>query len=729
MIFDWINEADQENSKNKEILSFKDYMEILNQNAYNHCRPTYRYILDMLDHYGKNEKGQYSLFEKDLVDAPAVYGQSRVEEAFVQNLHNFEEEGFNNKFILLVGPNGSSKSSLVKKIISGMESYSELEEGSLYTFSWIFPIDNYIKGTLGLGPSKAQSELKTFAYLEDNEISAILSSELKDDPLLLVPNHHRKKLIDDLLADRPEYLESIKKSYLYNGDLSKRNRLIYDALLKNYKGHHEDVLRHIRIERFKVSRRYSTAAVTIEPQLHVDARVQQITMDRRLSTLPPSLQSLNLFSLQGEAILANRGILEFSDLLKRPLDTFKYLLMTMETRNVNLQGILTELDICFMGTSNEVHLAAFKQHPDFNSFKGRFNFIRVPYLLEFTEEEKIYTKQIEGLKEKSIFEPYALRALCLFSVMTRLRSPQAKRYEDKKLSEIVTQLNPLEKASFIDSKEIPAKFDSESRQILEQNYEAIRSEFEHENLYEGKFGISPRDMKNIIYKLASRHKNITFIEIIDYLLKLITKKNEYDFLNMTPQADYHHPARFIALIKEYCIEKVDREVRDSLGLVDERIYEDYIKKYVEHVTAFLKGEKIKNTITGRYEESSDYFITEFEKNIDLKENKEKFRSHILSKLGAYSLDNPGKEWNFMQVFPDLVQSLQQSFRTEQKKVLQTIAKNLVFYRDELEKPGSSSLSAENLSLIQAVIDKLQTSFGHSQNGALAVLKYIIKEKY
>lgn len=61
--------------------------------------------------------------------------------------------------------------------------------------------------------------------------------------------------------------------------------MIYDALLKNYKGKHADVLKHIRVERFPISKRYSTAAVTIEPQIHVDARMQQITMDKRLQSL------------------------------------------------------------------------------------------------------------------------------------------------------------------------------------------------------------------------------------------------------------------------------------------------------------------------------------------------------------------------------------------------------------------------------------------------------------
>ena len=82
--------------------------------------------------------------------------------------------------------------------------------------------------------------------------------------------------------------------------------------------------------------------------------MQQISMDKRLASLPPSLQCLNLFSLQGEIVMPTGGILEYSDLLKRPLDTYKYLLMTMETGTINIQGILTELDTFFIGTSNEI---------------------------------------------------------------------------------------------------------------------------------------------------------------------------------------------------------------------------------------------------------------------------------------------------------------------------------------------------------------------------------------
>ncbi|MDC1174095.1 hypothetical protein OAT67_01765 [Bacteriovoracaceae bacterium] len=731
-MLDWIEKAGEESTQKNEILSFQDYTEILKEHPRRELRPTFQYLTDMIQHYGKSEDGTYKVFQQEHNDSPAVFGQNKVQESLVQNLRNFQEEGFNNKFILFVGPNGSSKSSLVRKLMKGTEDYSELDDGALYTFSWIFPIDNFVKGGLGFSNETVKSDLNSFAYLEDKDISAILNSELKDHPVLLIPLEARREIIDEALADFPEVLDGVRKSWLYNGDLSKRNRMIYDALLKNHKGRHLDVLKYIRVERFRISKRYSTGAVTVEPQVHVDAQMQQITMDKRLGSLPPSLQSLNLFSLKGEAVLANRGILEYSDLLKRPLDAYKYLLMTMETKNVNLHGILTELDIFFIGTSNEVHLAAFKQHPDFNSFKGRFNFVKVPYLLNYVEEEKIYKNQIVGLSDRNTYEPHALSALCLFAVMTRLRAPQVKNYSDKKLANIATNLNPMDKALFISGTTIPDRLDSEGRQILKQNKNELLNEFEGDNLYEGKFGISPRDMKNIIYKLSSRHKTVTFLEIVDYLQKLITKKNEYDFLNMTPQADYHHPARFVALIKDYCLKIADKEVRDSLGMVDDRSYEKYIRRYIENVTAYIKKEKVKNQITGKYEESDSYFIEEFENNINLKESADVFRGHLLSKLGAYSLDNPGQDLNYTKVFPNLSDRLQESFRNEQKKVLQVVARNLVFFEAELDdskKKMSTPLSQENKQQIQTIVDNLINKFGYSQNGAISVMKFVIKEKY
>ena len=730
----WIEQASHSDQIKTEVLSYFDYLDLFQRHPERECRPTFQYLIDMLESFGRNPDKSFKLFEQVHDDAPAVFGQSRIQENIFQNLHNFKEEGFNNKFILLVGPNGSAKSSFIRKFMKGAEIYSSTEEGALYSFSWIFPIDNFIKGSLGLSTKYQHTEVNSFAHLEDKDVTAILPSELRDHPLLLIPLEHRQGMIQELLSGNKDLLDSVKKSYLYKGDLSKRNRMVYDALLKNYKGNHREVLKHIRVERFKISKRYSTGAVTIEPQIHVDAQMQQITIDKRLASLPPSLQSLNLFVMHGEVVMANRGILEYSDLLKRPLDTYKYLLMTMESSSINLHGILTELDIFFAGTSNEIHLAAFKQHPDFNSFKGRFNFIKVPYLLDYKQEEKIYHEQVNGLKERSFFEPFALRALCLFSVMSRLRCPLAKNFEEKKLSRIASEINPIQKALLLSTDmTYPEGIDTEGKQIIKAGLKEILSEFENENLYEGKFGLSPRDVKKIIYDLADLNSNVTFIDVLDYLKDLITKKNDFDFLNMTPQGDFHHPARFLALIKIHALDVVDRELRDSLGLIDDRSYEDYIRKYIGNVTAYIKGEKIKNDITGKYEPFDKFMLSEFETNIALKEDPHKFRSFLISKLGAYSLDHPGKKIVYTAVFPDIVELLQESFRNEQKKVIQSLAKNIVFFgtdsKENQEAQSSSPLSENDRKQINTIIANLSKKYGYSNNGAIALIKYIIKERY
>ena len=728
---DWLEEVNKKQDPQNQVLPFSKYMEYFKKNALMECRPSFRYLLDMIDYFGKTEDGQFKIFLQDLPDSPAIYGQGRAEQNIYENLINFLGEGFNNKFILLVGPNGSSKSSIVRKLMKGAELYSETDEGALHSFSWIFPNDILLKGTLGLNSNSKAHEIESYSDLDDKNIAAIIPSEMKDHPILLIPLTLRQKLIDQYLKDHPKLLESIRKSYLYLGDLSKKNRMIFDALLKNYKGDVTEVLKHVKVERFTISLRYSNGAVTIEPQIHVDARMQQITMDKRLQSLPPSLQSLNLFSLQGEVVLANRGILEFSDLLKRPLDAFKYLLMTMETGTINLSGVLTELDIFFIGTSNEIHLAGFKQHPDYNSFKGRFNFIRVPYLLDFKKEELIYQKQIDSLKTKTYFEPHSLEVLCLFAVMTRLRACQSKNYSEKGISNLTADLSPLEKALLIAGKGAPSRLDFESQQILENGLELIENEFAFENLYEGKFGLSPRDIKKVNYKLSSENKNITFMDVLDFLERLNHEKNDYDFLNMTAQGDFHNPQRFIHLLKDYALDIFDSELRLSLGLIDERTYEEYIKKYISHINALLKGEKIHNQITGKFENFDEFFIKEFEQNINLLDHPNKFRSYLISKLGAFALDNPGKPIVYCQVFPDIVHKLQESFRNEQRKNIENLAKVLIFYNPEEDqiKEINSSISEKDRTQISLIFQNLVQKFGYSTKGAAITLKYLIKERY
>ena len=726
----WVEEVNKEHGRTTWTRSFDEYMKIFEKEPAREVRSSNLYLKDMFDYFGRSPQGGFNLFTREHPDAPPVHGQTYVQQRIYLALQNFIEEGFNNKFLLLVGPNGSSKSSLIKKIMLATEDYANTDHGSLWTFSWIFPIDTFVKGSLGLSSAPGDKHLTSYAYLEDKDISAILTSELKDHPMLLIPQKARHTLITSALKGDPERLKAVQKTYLWNGDLSQRNRMIFDALLKNHKGNYEEVFKYIRVERFFINRRYSSGATTIEPQLHVDANMQQITMDRRLASLPPSLQSLNLFSMNGEVVHANRGILEFSDLLKRPLDTFKYLLMTMESKTINIGGILTELDIFFIGSSNEIHFSAFKQHPDFNSFKGRFTFVRVPYLMSYADEAKIYHEQVSNVANKGRFEPHALETICLWAIMSRMRAPSSRNYFDEKLGRIAEDLDPIEKALVYAHGETPEHLDSESRQILKMHVEEIAREYDNDGMYEGKFGISPREVKSLIYEIADQNSCVTFVEVLEALKVLAEKKQDYDFLNITPQGDYHHPRQHIDLIEEYELQLLDQEVRESLGLVDERSYEEYMSKYILQINALIKGEKVKNHVTGKFEVPDSYFVKEFESNVGLSEGPERFRSNLIARLGAYSLDNPGRAIVYSDVFDDIVRQLQESFRKEQAKQITRVGKGLVLYLDE-KKMGreSTSLTTENRQLIRNILDGMGKKYGYSTDGAITLLQHLLKKRY
>jgi serine protein kinase len=119
--------------------------------------------------------------------------------------------------------------------------------------------------------------------------------------------------------------------------------------------------------------------------------------------------------------------------------------------------------------------------------------------------------------------------------------------------------------------------------------------------------------------------------------------------------------------------------------------------------------------------------------ISLKEDAKTYRSLLISKLGAYFLDNSGKPILYTTVFPDLVDRLQESFRIEQKKVIIAISKNLMFFEAEFSKNIDPSLgtplSDENRKQIRGVLKNLETRYGYTEGAAMALLNFLLKERY
>jgi predicted Ser/Thr protein kinase len=701
--------------ENVQIQSFEEYLKMFEASPRIQSRGTAEYAADMMDHYGKSNGG-FNIFKNKVI------GLEKVQNQIYQILRAFSHLGINNRLVLLHGPNGSAKSTLISSVMEGMSDYSREKEGALYSFSWIFPIDKITRGSLGIrgDQEKKSSQISSFAYLSDDEIACIIPSELRDHPLLLIPGEQRNAFLKNHDSNVPERLK--------NGGLSHRDQLIYQALLTSYQGDYAQILKHIRVERFYLSKIYRTGLITVEPQMHVDAQYQQLTMNRSLSQLPASLQGLNLFTVSGDLADANRGMIDYNDLLKRPIDSFKYLLTATETSKVNVGHSILNLDTLFIGSSNELQLDAFKEYPDFSSFKGRIELVKVPYLLRVSQEREIYEPILSAISGDKPVTPHTSWTLAMWAVLTRLKKPHHDRFGSE-LSNVIEKLTPLAKLKLYENGEMPEKLSNEERKHLKNNLSKIEEEYSSVLYYEGRTGASARELKSVLIDAAQNpdYKTLSPLSVLGELKKFVKRITEYEFLRQDSVDGYHDHEKFIETVIDEYAGVVDREVRECLGLYDTRQWGDFMKRYITHLSSLLKKEKIKNTITGAYEDPDQALLTEFESIVGAPtdaEQRNQFRQNLITQIGAWVLDHPKEPIEYFKVFPELRAKMEKHFYESQKNLLQKMNLALKQFGSDYVDPNS-----EGAKLASLTLENMQKKFGYSVDGAKEVISFLMTKKY
>ena len=153
--------------KGRRVLSFAEYLDLFASDPVRHARDSSRYLRDCFDHYGtvsvEQPWGRFTRWR--LFDLPwdptqahhALIGQEQVQEEIYRSISNFVREGRPNRLVLLHGPNGSAKSTIVACIMRALEDYSTIDEGMLYRFNWVFPSSKTLRGSLGFGQKEATS--------------------------------------------------------------------------------------------------------------------------------------------------------------------------------------------------------------------------------------------------------------------------------------------------------------------------------------------------------------------------------------------------------------------------------------------------------------------------------------------------------------------------------------------------------------------------------------------
>jgi len=727
--------------ENRSLLSFDEWVEAFAEAPRLHARGSAQYLRDVLDHFGSEEREtpvgkvrRWKLF--DLADPEPrlrVAGQEEVQAAIYRALGTFVRSGRVSKVILLHGPNGSAKSSIVAALMRGMEAYSRTREGALYRFHWVFPSERRLKGGgLGFGPRVDAGDLSTYAHLEGEALDARLTCPMKDHPLLLVPRDERRRLLEEHC--RPTAREGagetdfVLSEYLLDGELCHTCRQVHDALLSAAHGDWLKVLRHVQVERFYVSARYQQGAVTVEPQHFADAGYRQLTSDRTTAALPPALHALALFEPHGPLVAANRGLIEYSDLLKREPNAFKYLLGTSETARVALDHFVLQLDLVLMASANEKQLAAFKESPEFASFNGRLELVRVPTLRRASVEQEIYDRQITPAAVGKHVAPHATRVAALWAVLTRLKRPLPDRYPGE-LRELVEELAPLEKLRLYDTGEPPDRLSLAQGKALRKRAPDLYRESDVYPNYEGRSGASAREIKTALFNAAQTQgaRCLTPLGVLAELQSICRDTSVHDFLQQEVVDGYHDHEEFVRVAEADYLDAIDEEVRDSMGLVSEAQYRDLFARYVTIVSHWVKGERLRNPLTGAHEAPDEQRMTDLEKVVmPGGEDRREFRRGLISAVGAFRLDHPdAAEIDYAAIFPDLFRRLRDHYFEERKRQLRRSREEVLRYLSD----ERSALDEKARARVEATLQNLRARYGYCESCAQDAVLFLMRRRY
>ncbi len=718
--------------RTRRVMSFSEYLELCQAAPQLQTRNSVNYLIDSIDHFGVERVarpwGECKRFK--VFDAPFDNGRDRLigqEDAqgdFYRVLTNFARERRVRGLILLHGPNGSAKSTFLSCLARGLEQYSRVESGALYSFRWIFPKLKAGKKRFGFSTGDGEAAPPgSYAHLDDEEVDVRLGNDLFDHPLLLLPEEQRAALFGGGVelggGDR-----ALPSEYVLRGDLSPRNRQIFDALLTAYDGDLARVLAHVQVERFFISTRYRRGAVTVEPQLQVDAGVRQVTADKSLDNLPASLHNTVLYEPFGDLVDANRGIIEYNDLLKRPIEAFKYLLATCEKGTVALPNCILFLDLVFVGSSNEKHLRAFKKHPDFASFKGRIELVRLPYLRSFTVEAEIYRDQLRDARLDKHVAPHSERVAAMWAVMTRLFRPDASAYPES-VREVVANLSARDKALLFGEGRKPSGTGQEGRGATRQLIRNLYQESEGEEDYEGCVGASPREIKTILFNSVQdeSYRCLSPAGILAELKELIKDPSVYEFLALNSDEGYFEPERFIDDVRVYYLGLVDEELREAMGLVGESQYLDLFKRYVTHVSHSLKRERMFNPATGAYEDPDHKFMAEMEEVFGASKSDQSdnsFRRRLIGAIGAFRVENPDADVDYQEIFPKLFDALRRSYFERQKETVERSLDQLLTYLQD----NKGGLSDADRTRAEGCYEILRDRYGYCRSCAEEALRLL-----
>ncbi|MEK7705604.1 MAG: serine protein kinase PrkA, partial [Myxococcota bacterium] len=393
----------------------------------------------------------------------------------------------------------------------------------------------------------------------------------------------------------------------------------------------------------------------------------------------------------------------------------------------SMDSFVLHLDMVYLASTNETYLDAFKEHPDFPSFKGRMELIKVPYVLRYASERDIYLPQVTERIVGRHVAPHAIDVAALWAVLTRMRRNDASLYP-KDLHDVLESLTPIEKLWLYDRGEVPERLSAreakELRSIIPELYRESRS---YPN-YEGRFGASAREVRTALLNAAHHegHHCLSPLAVFEELRQILESKSVYEFLRQDVVHGYHDHRAFLEHTEELFTQWVDAEVRDAMGLAPESSYGELFSRYVNHASQWVKGEKVRDPTSGQLLDPDAKLLGEVESVLIGKgEKAEDFRRSVIGTIGARALENPDSPPVYTEIFRGYIQRLREDFFNKRTKELRRI--NEAFLR--FLSGDAKGLQPKEVEHATAMLKALTERYGYCEHCARDTVAYLLKKRY
>jgi len=609
--------------------SFRDYFELVTQNP-NIAQLSHARINDMIHAAGveklnegtRDEVTRYNFFAHELfgIEEPIA----RIVEYFKSAAQRLEVR---KRILLLMGPVGGGKSTVVTMLKRGLEEWTRNEIGAVY---------------------------------------GIKDCPMHEEPLHLIPHQLR-----------PE----IEKHYgIYiEGDLCPQCRY---ALEHNYNGRHEEV----RIERIVFSEKERVGIGTFAPSDPKSQDITELTGSIDLSTIGEvGVESdPRAYRFDGELNIANRGLMEFVEMLKVD-EKFLYSLLTLsQEQNIKTgRFAMIYADEVILSHTNENEYVAFAGNRKSEALQDRIILVKVPYNLRVSQEERIYDKllkQSDVLRNVHI-APNTLKVAAMFAVMTRLEEPRRQNVDVAK------------KMKLYDGEDVEGY---KSKDVRELKDETIR---------EGMDGISPRYIINRLSSALVRD-GVICINPIDALRAIKDGFEQHTGIGSEQRERY---LNLISSARKEYDELAKIEVQRAFVYSFEEMARTMCNNYLDNVEAYCNKERIKDPITEEEVDPDEQLMRSIEEQIGVSENaKNTFRQEILIRISSYARKGRAFEYNSHERLKEAIE----------KKIFSDL-KDVVKITTSVKTPDPDQLRR-----INEVVDRLVKDHGYCPVCANELLTYV-----